>query len=186
MLIGIHSFVRRQTAESPFSHYAGTFEEIAALVEKHFDAAKPSYRDGVVSVPVPAAGFFSPVVQLSEGDKLVSTYEPRRPDEPSRKGEPRLPGGKKLPAVAVEVDVYRRDVLLEDEEPEALTGADWEIVNIRAKIVEGDEPMPIMTLLYNHFHTEGDGGTASTMSAEQFQDAMRESFLFWKDKAMIE
>jgi hypothetical protein len=40
-----------------------------------------------------------------------------------------------------------------------------------------------MTLIANHF--ELDGGTATGMSPEEFEWALRESVLFWKDKALL-
>lgn len=180
--IGINDFVRRQTPDSEFTHFEGDLEQVRALALEHFHQAKPGYREGVCLVPVPAADFFCGIVELEEGDELVGAYEARRPGEEPRK-ELRLqkPGAKKMPCKAVDIILYRRDVLEEGNEP--CTGEDWDIISINGRVTE--EPMPIapMTLIANHF--ELDGGTATGMSPEQFEKALRKSVLFWKNKAML-
>lgn len=195
-IIGINDFVRRQTPASEYTHFAGDLEEVAALAEAHFDQAKPGYRDGVCLVPVPPEGFFCGVVRLEEGDKLVGRYEARRPGEEPRKtvralreGPKRVVGRRivqgdgatKSPCVAVDVVLYRRDVLEEGNEPS--TGKEWDIISINGRITEEDQPIEPMTLIANHF--ELDGGTATGMSPEEFESALRESVLFWKDKALL-
>ena len=72
---GLNEFVKRQTAEAPFSHYEGDLDELLRLAAENFDKAKPGYRDGVINIPVPAEGFFSPVVEMEEGTVLMA----RRP-----------------------------------------------------------------------------------------------------------
>lgn len=178
--IGISDFVRRQTAESEFTHYEGTFETIRDLALQNFDKAVPGYRDGVCLVPVPPGGFFCGLVTLKEGDELVGTYKARRPGEEPRK-EVRVRGGSKTPAKSVMVILYHREVLAEGGEDQ--TGCDWDIVSINGSPVEEAPPIAPMTLIANHFQL--DGGTATGMSPEQFEVALRESVLFWKDKALV-
>jgi hypothetical protein len=76
--------------------------------------------------------------------------------------------------------LYHRDVLAENDEDS--TGADWDIISVNGSPTT--EPMPIHpdVLIANHFQL--DGGTATGMSAEVFEAALRESVLFWKDKAI--
>jgi hypothetical protein len=175
---GINEFVRRQTADSPFSHYAGCLEDLLKLAEENFDKRKTAYRDGVINIPVPAEGFFSPVVMLEEGMEMSAEYVARREGETPRMNV--RAKGQKTPAIACELDFYRKDVLAENNE--ATTQADWELVNFRAMAFE-NEPIKPGTLMHNHFGS--DGGTATNMTPEEFEVALRESFEFWKDKALV-
>ena len=129
--IGVNVFVRRQTAESEFTSFEGTLDEVAALAFEFFDDAKPGYKDGVCLVPVPAEGFVTGIIELQDGDPLVGSYKARRPGEEPRKsfrvpvhGTKDLGRGpfnpavmwEKSPAVAVDVVLYRKDVLAEGQE----------------------------------------------------------------------
>ena len=182
--IGINEFVRRQTSTSEFTHFDGSFERVQRLVLEHFKDAKGSYHqeDGVRLVEVPAEGFFCGLVTLEEGDELVGGYKARRPGEEPRK-ELRLlkEGATKLPAKHVDVVLYRKETL--EAEGEAYTGCDWDIVSINGRATEGEMPIHPDTLMANHFGL--DGGTPTKMDAEQFESALEESVLFWKDKALL-
>jgi len=178
MSFGINDFVRRQTADSEFSHYEGNLEDLLKMAADNFHKAKRAYRDGVINIPVPAEGFFSPVVKLEEGQELTGKYVARREGE-----TPRINirvKGKKTPAIAVELDFYRKDVLAEGDE--ATTDADWELVNFRAMAFE-NEPINPGVLMHNHFGS--DGGTATNMTPAEFEKQLRESFEFWKDKGLV-
>ena len=180
--IGINDFVRRQTPTSEFTHFEGGLERVAELALEHFDQAQPGYRDGVCLVPVPPDGFFTGVVTLEEGDELVGGYRARRPGEEPRKELRALKqGGGKLPARAVDVVLYRKDVL--EEGGEDCTGLEWDIISINGRPTEAEMPIAPMTLIANHF--ELDGGTSTGMSPEEFEAALKESVLFWKDKALL-
>ena len=113
--IALSDFVRRQTAGSRFSHFAGTDAELLRRVEENFSKAKPGYRDGVLLVPVDPDGFFTSTVLLREGDKFEGVYEPRQKGEAPRKHITVI-GGKKAPAIRVEIVLYRKDVLAEGKE----------------------------------------------------------------------
>lgn len=54
--VEVGSFVRRQTRESRFSYFDGSWEQLEALVVAYWSERKPGYRDGVVLVPVPVEG----------------------------------------------------------------------------------------------------------------------------------
>jgi len=201
--IGVNSFVTRQTADSEFTHFEGDggFERVGELVLEHFSMAKAGYRDGVVLVPVPPDGFYCGVVTLKEGDRLVGRYEARREGEeprqevrvvrarvfrPGPKGmEPswEIPaeGAGKEPCLHVDVVLYRRDVL--ESNGEECTGCDWDIVSINGRTTDEEAPIAPMTLIANHF--ELDGGTATGMTPEKFEAKLRESVLYWKDKALL-
>ena len=70
--------MRRQTRESRFSYYDGSWEQLEALVADHWSERKPGYRDGVVLVPVPVEGFYSAVVETEPGDQFTTIMEARR------------------------------------------------------------------------------------------------------------
>jgi hypothetical protein len=180
--IGINDFVRRQTSDSEFTHYEGSLEKVAEMALENLENAEPGYREGVCLVPVPPEGFFCGLVSLQEGDELVGRYEARRPGEEPRKSvRASREGRSKMPARQVKVVLYRKDVLEESDEDR--TGCDWDVISINGSPVEGEMPIAPMTLIANHFQL--DGGTATGMSPEEFEAALKESVLFWKDKAML-
>jgi hypothetical protein len=202
---GINPFVLRQTPESEFTHFDGGWDRLLELVREHFHEAKPGYREGVCLVPVPAEGFFCGVVVLEEGDKLVGEYKARRPGEEPRKTtrvlRPRerhvgpaaiergahwtetypIPGAGKSACAHVDVVLYSRETL--EEGGEDCTGEDWDVISVNGRLTDEEMPIAPMTLIANHF--ELDGGTATGMSSEEFEAALRESVLFWKNKAML-
>lgn len=188
-------FVRRQTPASEFSHTSLPDAEVLARVASNWHRAKPCYRKynpetgtddkgllygGVVAIPVDADGFLSSVCTLREGDRLVGEFAARRPGETPRQSVQAL-GGVKTPAASVDVIMYHRDVLAEDEPGEY--SAEWEIISINASPEpEGVEvPIEPMTFLHNHFGSSG--GTASGLSDSEAMALLRKSFLYWNDKA---
>lgn len=58
----------------------------------------------------------------------------------------------------------------------------YEIVSLNASPKEGDMPISPGVLMANHFGF--DGGTTTGMSDAEFVAQLRESVLWWKDKAM--
>lgn len=202
---GINPFVTRQTPESEFTHFEGSWDRVLELVAENFSRAKPGYRDGVCLVPVPAESFFCGIVELQEGDKLTGEYRARREGEEPRKtlrvlrprvwrpgpamimrgvhpGEERpIPGAGKSPCTHVDVILYSRETL--EEGNEDCTGKDWDVISVNGRLTEEEMPIAPETLIANHF--ELDGGTATGMSPEEFEAALRESVLFWKNKAML-
>lgn len=183
--VGINEFVKRQTIASRFSHYVGTFEELAQLAETYVNkwdtTSRKGYRDGVWEVDVPPAGFYSAVVQLKEGDKLVGCYEARRQGEIPRRHIGVLHGDK-LPAKAVTLILYSHDVLAENNEQS--TECPLELISINARPTIEPEPINPGTLMANHF--KEDGGTDTKMTDSEFVQALKISTSYWKDKAMIE
>ena len=169
----------RQTAESKFSHFGGSRLRLLQLIMENFEFHKKGYRDGVILVPLPCENFFSGVVQLQKGDLLSGVFDSRREGEEPRKTVTAV-GRRKLPAKYVEVVLYRRDVL--EEDPSYRASAEWEVISINASPINGPTPLTPQALIANHF--EMSGGTSTGYTPEQFESALRESVMFWHDKAM--
>jgi len=176
-MIGINSFATRQTAESKFSHFGGSWEELQQLVEKHVRTATPGYRDGVQTVSVPAENFYCGVVEVTPETELRAVFASRRPPE-----KPYLQfeavNGEKLPAKNVEVIIYRRDVLLEDGEDAVSTNCEWEVVSINARPTDEEEPQHPVSMARNFLNREG--GTKADYSAEEFAKSIE----YWSTRAM--
>jgi hypothetical protein len=133
------------------------------------------YRDGVILVDMYPGTFYSAIVDLTENTRLKANYAPRRPEEApfiriSAKG-------KKQKAKHASVVLYRWDVLAENNERE--TDAEWEIVCIKARTSEEEEPMDPMTMARNFLHLAG--GTKGYFTAEQFA----QSIVYWNNHVMM-
>lgn len=173
--IAINSFVTRQTAESKFSHFEGSWEELVALVEAHLGEATQGYKPGVLLVPVPAERFKSGVVEVTETTELKAVFGARRRGE-----EPYLDvvalGGEKLPAGYVEVVLYSHETLAADNEAE--TEAEFEIISINARATAEPEPMHPVTMARNFLGMAG--GSKAEFTAEEFAQAI----VYWSRRAM--
>jgi hypothetical protein len=181
MQIIANNFVKRQTSSSRFSHFDGGWEDLESLVQDNWENAKPGYRAGVILIRVPSAGFYSPIVDLKDGDKLIGAFEPRREGEHPRKFITTDSRRKSL-AKTVDVVLYSSVVLAEDGDNDLPSVEDnWEIISINASIAAGDTPISPMILMHNHFGS--DGGTATYLSDSDFIATLQESFYFWRDKA---
>jgi len=173
------TFADRQTPNSRFSHFEGTEQELLELVFENFHQSKEGYRDGVRLVTVPPDRFMSGVAQLSEGDILHGIFEARQKGEVPRKVVTTT-GRKKIPAGYVEIILYSRGVL--EEDPNYAAVADWEVISINASPTDKALPIPPNALIANHFGMSG--GTDTKYTAPEFEEALRESIMFWHDKAM--
>jgi hypothetical protein len=171
--IGVNNFVYRQSPESRFSHYTGTWGDLVALAEKNFVRAVPGYKDGVLMVPVDPSGFFSGVVKVKMDTALKASFEARRKGEESFVSVEAV-GGEKLPAVVVDLVLYRHDVL----GIEATTAGEWEIVSINARPHAEPEPLTPVAMARNMLGLPG--GTQATYSARQFA----ESVIYWSTHVM--
>ncbi len=171
-------FVKRQTPDSGYSHYEGTWEHLEFLTELYMDISfhvRQGYRDGVILVDLPEHNFYSAIVELNEAVKLRANFAARRDGEaPFIRVSAKA---KKQPARRATVVLYRHDVLAENNERE--TDAEWEIVAIKARVTEEEEPMDPYTMARNFLHLTG--GTKGDFTAEQFA----KSIIFWNSHCMI-
>ena len=178
----INSFVERQTTNSRFSHFEGTYDELLDRVDRAFTMMRSGYRDGVVLVPVDPTGFFSGVVTLKEGDVLEGNYEARKKGEDPRKFV--TTSAEKQPAQTVEIVLYSSAVLAEDGDNELPVHPDnWEVISINASPTE-DPNIPIAPHVLMHNHFGSSGGTDTHLSDPEFVSLLREGFEYWKNKAM--
>jgi hypothetical protein len=172
-------FVKRQTKESGYSHFDGSWEELAALAQTYYNTelCKVGYKDGVILIELPSehiSRFYSATVKITDKTKLCINWAPRREGE--------LPvirvsaKAKKQPAKKVELICYRADVLQEDSDRSS--SADWEVIAIKARVSAEEEPMDPMTMARNFLHLTG--GTKGEFSAQQFA----ESILYWNQHCM--
>ena len=178
--IACGEFVKRQTPESGFSHFNGSWEELEFMVSywflerPHLPYTKQGYRDGVIIQELPPDRFESAVVDLDEDSKLTANFAARRDGEaPFVRVSAK---SYKQKAKHASVVLYRRDVLAENNENE--TDADWEIVAIKARTSKEEEPMDPYTMARNFLHLQG--GTKGDFSAEDFA----KSIVYWNNHAM--
>lgn len=168
MSVGINEFAFRQTAESPFSHFCGNWDELSELVASNMGTGKPGYRDGVMLVAVPSEKFMTGLVEVTAETELVAKLVRRSENE-----EPYIAvyakGGDKSPAKSVNVVLYRHDVLMEDND--ATTTHEWEVVAILASPDEGEHPMDPVTMMRNFLHLPG--GTQGEFTAMEFAVSIR-------------
>lgn len=179
-------FVKRQTPESGYSHFEGSWEQLEKVVEGCLNAKElfgvdtsritPGYRDGVVLVDMShvAHWFRSAIVDLTEDSHLTANYAPRRLGEDpfirvSAKAQKQM-------AKHASVVLYRHDVLQEGNERE--TEAEWEIVAIKARTSVEEEPMDPYTMARNFLQLKG--GTKGDFTAKQFA----ESIVYWNNHTM--
>lgn len=175
MKIGFSSFfIKTET------HLGIPPEYLLSEITSNFSRFKKGYRDGVILVPISPVGFSCPIANLHEGDYLVGNFTSRVPGEEPRK-KYFAPNKTPRPANFVDVVLYSREVLAETGE--GSKDVDWEIITILSKVDE-NQPMPPATLCYNFFKLSG--GTSTNMTNDEFVAAMKESFIYWKDKALIE
>ena len=187
--IHVHTFVKRQTAESRFSHTELTLEELAAEALANIDSGKPSsFQPLALEVPVNPSHCRTSIVTLNHGDELAASFESRRKGEAPRlvveAQAGKAAGSHKMGAKSACVVLFPSTLLAEtgDNELEPVEG-NWEIISLNASPTEKDTPIDPDTLMHNHFGS--DGGTATGLSDADFVAALRESFTFWKDKAML-
>jgi len=180
-VVACSEFVKRQTEDSGFSHFEGTWEQLEALATDRFTAhsvlnyVHPGYKDGVVLVDMPAQWFRSAIVELQPGDKLKASYSPRRQGEaPYIRVSAK---GKKQAALYAQVVLYSHDVLMENNETEK--DAEWEIVAIKARSSKEEEPMDYYTMARNYLNLVG--GTKGNFTAEEFA----KSIVYWNSHVML-
>jgi hypothetical protein len=184
-LIGVSDFVRRQTPESAHNHFAGSWEELAALVHHHWPQRRSSpHNPGVALVPMPVKWldrFYTSLVKITPETPLKATFAPRAEGEAAFV-QIAAPGYSKQPAKRVELVVYSHETLAQDGDAPEPRQADHYLVSINAYASEADEPMHPMTLARNFLGLKGGTQPLVPYSAEEFAQAI----VYWSQHTRID
>lgn len=180
--VGASDFVKGfSTRIGQNSYYEGSWDELCALVEKHFEDNEPgtgSVDGDVLLVNVPAAGFHTSIVEINEDNAhLVEEIEYVRAEGEKPVFTRVIKDIPKPEAKFAKIVIYRADVLAQDDDRS--TDCEWEIVSVNAQD-EDNVPMSPTTMLRNANHEEG--GTYREYTDEQWA----ESYAYWDKHANIE
>lgn len=184
-LIKCSEFVKRQTKDSGFSHYSGSWEDLEKVVLECFRNernVRPGYKTGVVLVDLSFTGFehlgkfYSAMVDITEETKLNISYAPRlRGEDPFIRISAHA---DKQETKFVTFVLYHKDVLAEDDDHS--TDSEWELIAIKARMTPKEEPMDPYTMARNFLHLKG--GTKGDFTAQQFA----ESIVYWNSHTMCQ
>jgi hypothetical protein len=136
-------------------------------------------RDGIWHCRVPAEWVKGEILHLLENVTYEAevTYVRRKGVNEEPRQSVRIKGVANLPSSA-DVILYSHELLGKDASSEAT----HEVVAIRG-LMATPNPRPLNTLLHNIF--EMSGGTLVIGTAEEKLKMIEESFLYWKDRAMV-
>jgi len=172
------SFIRSfDTRNSTQSNYGGTWDELEVLVEANKDNFEPgtgSVDNDVILVNVPADGFRTSIVEITEENAHLVTENSTVRAEGEKPVVMKIINMDKSPAKYVQIVCYRADVLAKDDH--RTTDAEWEIVAILAqsdKVV----PMHPTTMLRNSNHDKG--GTYREYTDKEWADSQA----YWANHA---
>jgi len=187
-IVEINACVRRQTPSSRFAHYAGLWKQLRLLVENRLPQTqkiRPGYRDGVILVEVPPENFFTSIVPIDTVEKFEVKFEARLEGEKPVKTT--YAYGPKTPAKHVEIVLYSHEVL--EEDGDACTDCDYEIVSINASPFDGPIPMGGTTRARNVLH---EAGGTDVKLEEKTKDELiffirewAEATMFWSRHTMV-
>lgn len=177
--IGWSEFAIKQHAEGMGnSFFTISHEKVLDLVKENWDKRTPGAGevglDRKILVPVPAEGFFMPIVDLVDGMPLRAEVVRRQPHEDPYVDvyidyfDAKAQGLEAKPANFVNIVLYSVEALLENNGTRS-TEADWEIVCVLASKTQS-EPMMPLTMARNFL--EMAGGTFTSYTALQFAQAI--------------
>jgi len=181
MQIGVSEFVKRQTEDSQFTHFNGTWEELEDLLinllkTDDFINVQNGYRDGVKLISVNPHRFFTYTdYPMFEGMKMDCSWAkvPGREHESAKLQVQILE--PKIKCRYVDIVLYRKDVLEEDKDP--VTGAEWDIVSINGRLKKDPKPMDPITIVRNWKHLPG-GTEMKGATAEDVLEKLCESIMY--------
>jgi len=179
-LIGISEFVKRQSYDSQYTDYKGSWNDLVNRTTEEFKKGNysPGYRDGVILVhmdPVEVGLFYTyNDFPLFEGMKLSASYEKTA----GREHEPpqikvKIEEDKKH-CKFVDIVLYRHDVLAENNEN--TTDAEWEIISINGRLSEEPLPMEPLTIVRNWKQLPG-GSAMPDSTPEEVLEMLCESIM---------
>ena len=182
--IGVNNFVKRQIQGSGKT-YSKTlsFEDIAIHAKERLNKGhyKEGYREGVILAEVDTIlieHYICPFVKIDENSKLQATMVRRRKEE-APYIQIRALNGTPLKTGAVEIILYRHDVLMETNEHD--TDAEWELISFHAIPSSITEmPMGPTTMMRNQLQLKG--GTKAHYESVQWANSIQ----FWQEYAVLD
>jgi hypothetical protein len=184
MKVGVNEFVRRQVKGSGKTYSkTKSFEAIAEHAQTQMESGHYSkgYRDGIriVHCDISFIGeFYCPIIKLDENSELVSKLVRRRPEEDLHI-QTRVVKGVPLKAEAVDLILYRQNILAENNEQS--TDLDWELVSING-IPSGLKKMPMGPITMMRNQLELPGGTKARYSSDEWAESVQ----FWQNFASLQ
>jgi hypothetical protein len=182
--IGVLDFVKRQTPESKYNHFEGSWEELAGWVERCWPARRPSpHNPGVMLVPMPESivgRFRTSIVEITPTTPLRAEYAPRVEGE-APFIQISAPGHTKMPARRVDIILYSHEVLARDGDAPSTREADFYMVSINAYASTGEEPMHPMTMARNFLGLKGGTLPEVPYTAQEFAEAV----VYWNHHARV-
>jgi len=180
-VIGVSEFVKRQIEGSQFTHYQGSWSDLANRTAEAFQSGNliKGYRDGVFLVQMPKSEvglFFTyDAYPMFEGMKLDAQWakEKGREHEPAKLQVKILE--PKIPCRFVDIVIYKKEVLEEDKDD--VTGADYDIVSINGRLAKDPPPIDPMTLVRNWLHLKG-GTEMKGTTPEEMLTMLCDSILY--------
>ena len=181
-VIGISNFVKRQTADSEFTHFDGTWEQLEDCLEGLWRSDdiiewKDGYREGVRLISVNPSRFYTHTdFEMFEGMKLSAEYrkvtgrEHEPPKVITKIEEP------KQRCNYVDIVLYRWDVLEEDGD-RTDKNAMWEVISINGRMTKEDPPMDPMTIVRNWKHLPG-GTEMKGKTPEEVLEMLCQSIMY--------
>jgi len=176
-MINFHNLAHRQFEKTaPFTTWDCSNEEVLnrisiAIIEGSWRAGDV---EGSMIVTISPDNIFTPVVDLTVGQKLFGVYEPRRGTTyPMKtiKAEP-LDGQVKIPAKSCEAIVYLIDDI-------------YNVVSINGSPEEFGTPINLNTLLRNYFMVGKEQAHGTNLTWSEMEEKVKEAFLYWEGKAML-
>lgn len=179
--IGVPKFVKRQAEHSTFTHYKGSWSDLANRTVEEFEKENYTrgYRDGVYLVHMPKheSGLFYTYdgYPMFEGMNLRAEWAkiPGREHEPAKLQVYILED--KISCRFVDIIIYAKEVLEEDGDD--YTGADYDIVSINGRLKKDPPPIDPMTLVRNWLHLPG-GTEMKDTTTEEMLTMLCDSILY--------
>lgn len=182
--IGLTDFVQRQTPQSKYNHFNGSWEELIQLVSEQWESRSLSpHNSGVALVPVPAeflSCFYTSIIEVTSDTPLKAEFAPRVEGE-APFIQVTAPGFPKSPAKRAEIILYSHETLAKDGDAPETREADFYIVSINAYASVEPEPMNPMTMARNFLGIKGGTRPEVPYSAEEFAQAI----VYWSRHARI-
>lgn len=179
--VGVNEFVIRQSYDSQYTDYKGSWSDLANVTEAQLEKGEfsPGYRDGVILVHIDKGEccLFSTYTDfpIFEGMKLAAVCE-------KEKGREHEPARIKINILEpknrcnfVDIVLYRKDVLAENNENS--TDAEWEIVSINGRLNKEKAPMSPLTIVRNWLHLKG-GTEMKGKTPEEVLNMLCDSILY--------